>query len=351
MLIFIALILLPFGALSPRTLIQGQQYSFLLCGLLFAAWQVKNPWLRWFLYYVALWIGFSFVGLAYIEFNPQISKAVLETLFFFTAGTLAFLAVTNSKRPNSHFYNAICVLALIQAVCCWLQYFGVTLAIGPFDVSGVHKMHNLPADHMPGFLYNDDFAMGLLAMSIPFFVRRPWYWGLALVAPLLLVSGVATAVMAATVGMLVFYFGLWGLLSLTVIGVIGWVSDSKVLTWNPRYEWWINVLKTQFSSWPSIVFGFGPGASWDKVLQHSIHSEWVTLLYQYGLIGFSLIVGYVRSIQRKNRVLLAAFVIAVFNMLGNPALHVAPSALLIIVVLALMERERNSLFKVLGYMV
>ncbi|MBA7562989.1 hypothetical protein ES708_04642 [subsurface metagenome] len=70
-----------------------------------------------------------------------------------------------------------------------------------------------------------------------------------------------------------------------------------------------------------------------------MHNDWLTLFYQYGLVGLSFVIGFVMTIYRGNKMLFSAFIIILVNMVGNYPLHLAPSAFLIIIIVGLMEKE------------
>ena len=95
----------------------------------------------------------------------------------------------------------------------------------------------------------------------------------------------------------------------------------------------------QFDSVGDWLFGFGPGASWGH--RFAIHNEWLTILFLYGLTGLICIGGFIRTIDRSDKMLFTSFIIICLNMIPNYPLHLAPSVFLIIVVLGLMERRKH----------
>jgi hypothetical protein len=108
---------------------------------------------------------------------------------------------------------------------------------------------------------------------------------------------------------------------------------------NPRWGMWTTALTISFSNWVSIVFGMGPGAGWGQ--PYPLHSEPVTMLYQYGLVGLVLLAGFIIEMPRENRMLYSAFLIAVINSFGNFPLHLSPSAFLIIIICGMIRRENE----------
>jgi hypothetical protein len=102
---------------------------------------------------------------------------------------------------------------------------------------------------------------------------------------------------------------------------------------------WIDGIQKITHSWESILFGFGPGIQWKAGDQ--LHNEYLMTVWNYGLIGLTFLIGFIVTIHRQNRWLFTAFIILCVDMIGNHALHTTPTALLAVVIIALIERERN----------
>ena len=127
--------------------------------------------------------------------------------------------------------------------------------------------------------------------------------------------------------------------AITVLLVAGYVIIDYSSYGGGRFDFWKEAFN-QVVQWPlGIAFGLGPGAEWAN--NYPLHSEWVTLFHQFGVIGIILAVGFLLTVSRKNVYLFSSFVIIVINMFGNAALHIAPTAFLACMVAGLMERERS----------
>ena len=133
----------------------------------------------------------------------------------------------------------------------------------------------------------------------------------------------------------------------------GFFIDSRPIHLSKRWSKWGELLNHWRESWKTIIFGHGPGSHWLidytaspeewsykmglKNESNIPHSEWLSALSQYGLIGFSLLVGYVVNFYKHDRILFSAFIISAVNAIGNHPIHLAPSAFLIIMIAALAE--------------
>jgi uncharacterized protein YjeT (DUF2065 family) len=112
-----------------------------------------------------------------------------------------------------------------------------------------------------------------------------------------------------------------------------------------RFGMWLVALGKLVSSWVRFIFGFGPSADWGKV--YPLHSEYMTVFFEFGLIGLTLLLGYIFTtarylIKSKSVLLGSCFAIACLDITGTYNLHIAPIAFLIIIICGLIERERNA---------
>jgi hypothetical protein len=96
-------------------------------------------------------------------------------------------------------------------------------------------------------------------------------------------------------------------------------------------------------SWVYVVFGMGPAAYWGR--PYPIHGEFVSVWFQYGLIGLGLMVGYMVTAgrflaKRGNIVMLTALLILGLDMIGNFTLEIATTSFMALIICGLIERER-----------
>ena len=342
----IAFLLAPFLILSTGYIWTGQQIGLMMIFLVLMANLIENWWLRVFLFYVIAWQTVLFIQamLHPMMFQAAIASGYTQVLFM-TAGAMIYLTASRSKVALPVFYNVICAAALIQAGIALLQRFG-GIDIVPMVLSLIAPAKSsLGSGALVGFLGNPNYLAAFLAFSVPFFFRKWWIWSFPLVAVALFFSMTSSAVIAAIIvgGFFVAkkYRGWkWVLLiaAITALLATGYIIyDGNPASINERFQGW-SAAFNQVVQWPfGIAFGLGPGAAWAN--NYPLHSEWVTLFHQFGVIGIILAMGFLLTVSRKNIYLFSSFVIIVINMFGNAALHIAPTAFLACMVAGLMERK------------
>ncbi|MFH2076621.1 MAG: hypothetical protein ABIJ57_14970 [Pseudomonadota bacterium] len=366
----IAFLLAPFAILSTGYIWTGQQIGLMIIFLVLMATMIDNKWLRAFLFYAIAWQVFLFAHAMIHPYKFQAASASGYTqVLFMTAGAMIYLMASKSKINLPVFYNVICVAALIQTVIALFQKFG-GVDLVPMVLSLIAPTKSkLGEGALVGTLGNPNYLAAFLAFSVPFFFRKGWSWTVPLVIVALIAAYTSTAAIALGIGMGVFVTYLYreGKLNARVYGesltlialwiicysfffhpslfqVYGTPAAEQVRDLGRgeslvRGDIWMYAWAAVSLTWQNFIFGLGPGAAWKY--NYPLHSEWVTLLHQFGLIGLTIAAGYLLTVSRKNIYLFSAFIIIVINMFGNAALHIAPTAFLICMVAGLMERERK----------
>jgi len=110
-----------------------------------------------------------------------------------------------------------------------------------------------------------------------------------------------------------------------------------------RFAMWMMAISKLSAHWAMMVFGYGPGAYWGR--EYPIHGEYVSVLFQYGLIGLVIVLGYICStgkflLKNGDKILATSFLIICLDCIGNFPMQIATTAFLIIIILGLIERER-----------
>ena len=110
-----------------------------------------------------------------------------------------------------------------------------------------------------------------------------------------------------------------------------------------RFGMWVTAAWYLVHDWFALVFGFGPGAGWGK--PYPLHSEYVSMWFQFGIVGIGILISYIVRTAKflwesGDSVLLSAFAIICLDMVGNFPVEVASTAFLIIIVCGLIERDR-----------
>jgi hypothetical protein len=339
--------LVPLGFISFGLIHEGQHYALLIAFVAILATTVRNNWITAFSWYLCAWVLFICIY-RMAHPTPQIVfTRAMEQLFYMAAGLAIYSAVVNTKNiKQDYFYNIICIAALIQGVIAISQSFGFDPVVWGLNLI-TNAKPTLDPRTMTGTLGNNNFLAAYLAISMPFFFRKNWFYGLILIIPVLYLCNTTSAIVPVIIGAMFFFYPRMSAKVKVIIGVVSaaiifWyaVFQHTPIHTNPRWGLWAGVLKQVFYSPFTFICGYGPGAGWGQTFP--MHNEWLQCLQKYGIIGLTLLAGYVLTIYRGNRMLLTAFIIAAINMFGNYPLHLAPSVFLIIIVAGLIEREKEA---------
>jgi hypothetical protein len=193
-------------------------------------------------------------------------------------------------------------------------------------------------------LGNQNFFAAFIAISTVFFMRKRWWVFLPVLALSLYVARTSTAIAAAFVSC-AFYFWGWKGAGLSIIPAVAYYVLFKIpvhsLSLGTRLEYWIDALSKISNSWQTLLFGVGPGVYWQ--FQNELHSEPVYLIFNLGIIGLAIMAAYIITsfTQCTDRRLQAALLAVVVDSFGNHVMHTAPTALLVIIILGLIDRKNT----------
>ncbi len=342
------LILLPFGVWGANVHF-GHAHTLILVCLIALGAMLPNPYLCLFVFYVAAWLTYIVAGLflGFLAAGATITVMLIDGSLWFILGTLVFLIIYNSHIKLGAVFNIICISAIIQAALGILQALGFDPI---FDIARnlVTVNSELPSDAAVGTLGNNNFLAAFVAISLPFFFRRRWFYALPLLVVCLIFTKTTTAFIAAIVGTVYFFYPQIKSIKLEVFVLVCFVAAGAVISYaffyhpfaeNPRFDYWLNGLQQVAQSWQTILIGFGPTAEWK--IGDKLHSEYVMALFNFGVIGLALLMGYIITICRTNRILFTAFIILCIDAIGNHVLHTIPTALLAITICSLIEHEKR----------
>jgi hypothetical protein len=327
----------------------SHHFALFIFGVAMATMLVKNKWLSSFVIYACIWTLFILI---YTVKNPQVPQIVTRNAFdaltFLLSGILIYALVIRSKISNDTFYNLICISALLQAGLAICQYLWIDPFLWLINAGFHMAIPRLDPHTLTGTLGNNNFLAAYLAIALPFFFRKGWFYGLILLIPCLILANTASAVVPAIVGTMFYFYPKVKDNRKTIIyagALFASLALYYVTTYHPisidgngRFPFWGEALSQIRYNLFTMICGMGPGAGWGR--SFPLHNEWLQCLHQYGAIGLSLLVGYALTAYRGNRMLFTAFIIILINMIGNYSLHLAPSAFLIIITTGLMEREK-----------
>ena len=335
--------LIPFGFWG-QNIFFGQANTLLLTGILLLFLSEQNSlklnwWIRVIGIYLSGWVAFNFFVIFLGKYPPELSTSMIDFLLPVFVGMVFFLSIYRGDLPFEVWANVICIVATIQAVISILQMCGID-PIVPVLNCFVDVYGQMPFTTPTGTMGNQNFLAAFLAISLPFFFRGKWKWPLPIVIYALILTKTTTAIAAAIIGTVYFYFGWkWAIGSILPAFVIYAIKYNGTVLTNARVEYWLDAWRSTSHSWQTLLFGWGPGITWKS--GNMLHSEYVNTFFSFGLIGVVLMVGYIMDVHKINKMLFSAFIVACIDMIGNHALHITTTATLILVVVALSERERE----------
>ncbi len=340
--------------------------AFVCLALSFAGGESSGPiqinqYLTFFLLYVAAWFAF-WLSLHYAgRIIIDVILLGIDAILILMIGVIIYGAVAASKRPLDFWFNFICVSILVQAslAICQHHFFNPVESVLSLVTTVCYSSWGNA--HSPaGSLANTNYLGAFLAIGLPFFFRRKWIYAFPVAAYALYLTHCRTAEIAVLIVGFVyvckhgvpfidFFLGkkLGNFIcTLIILGLISGIYLMVAI--NPgsfveRYEdFWIGPIKIWLGSWHTFLFGVGPGIT--SRINNFLHNEYIPLLFNYGIIGFGIVGGYIIATLRHkgkiNIILTCALWIILIDMLGNHLLHIPATALLVIFVLGLIDREK-----------
>jgi hypothetical protein len=302
-----------------------------------------NGWLKAVGVYLSCWIAYVF-SVCFIGKYPHTwSMAMIESILFIWAGMIFFMAVYKGSLKKEVWFNFICSVALVQSVIGILQW---AFSFDPVRFAleqVITVMGQMDYSTPVGTLGNQNFLVAFLAISLPFFFRDKWKYCVPIILYALILTKTTTAIGAAIIGSVYFFFGWkWAVASIAPAFILYAIKYNGIIFTNERVLYWLDAWRSTSHSWQTLLFGWGPGITWKS--GNMLHSEYVNTFFNYGLIGLMIMIGYIASVHKMNRILLASFIIICIDMIGNHALHLTTTAVLIILIIALIERQKQEDF-------
>lgn len=376
-------LMLPFVFLAPGLIWKSQLLFFLICPIFIIALNIKNIWIKSFLLYASVWqMVVFFLSFNKAGMNPGYGLSVILALM---SGAILFKFVSEGNMPNEKWFMFIRIAVILQILISIPQPFG----FNPFsDLLSlfIKVRENLPG-HLVGSLGNRNYLAAFIAISIPCFIgwRTFKIKGIsinpALIAIFIFLGFcLSPGTLAAIIGMGFFLsynmsplkriIALSAAVKVAVIftacyvlitgnhlneftelpGQLKEFVTTGKFTVDPfkfdigRFAMWLMVLSQLITGWFFMIFGFGPGAFWGR--EYSMHGQYISVWFQFGLVGLGLMLGYIYTTIRfltkeKSLILLTAFIIICLDMIGNFPVEIASTAFLIIVICGLIEREAD----------
>jgi hypothetical protein len=378
----ILFLLLPFVFLAPGLIWKSQLLFFLICPIFIIALDIKNIWIKSFLLYASAWqmvvfaLSFNKAGM-----NPGYGLSIILALM---AGALIFKFVSEGKVADEKWFMCIRIAVILQILISLPQTFGWN-PFADFMALFIKVRENLPG-HLVGSLGNRNYLASFIAISIPCFVEwRIFNIGKIPVNPAIVVifaflfACFSPGTLAAIIGVgFLLSYNLSPLkrlisMSLAVKAAVIFTAFYVLTTGNHLWEFkelpgqlieflttgkftvdpfkadvgrfamWMMALSQLITGWFFMIFGFGPGAFWGR--EYSMHGQYMSVWFQFGLVGLGLMIGYIVTTFRfltkeKNLILLTSFLIICLDMIGNFPVEIASTAFLIVIICGLIERRR-----------
>ena len=340
------------------TILQGQVNGLIFLTFFAAVMFIPNPWLKLLGLIATGWLGYAYSMSFVFHYSsePTINAALLIFL-----GVLVYLFIIYQGRvfkkiETKYWMNTICISALIQAsigLCQFLGFDPMSAAVS----NVINVRFNAGSSPSVGVTGNQNFLGAYLAISSIFFFRPPFndfggckihpkQLAFALIGGVLLMTKANTAIAAASVGLCWHFFGLAGVLA-AIIPAAAYMQITDAAIWDgrhgfweaDRFQFWMDATnKIRFAPPSTFLFGYGPGTTWQAGNQ--LHSEYFATLFHYGTVGLAFMITYIKTSYRGHKILFTALIISCVNMIGNHPLHVLTTAILIITIIALNEREK-----------
>jgi len=307
---------------------------------------IKPFWMKLFL----LW------SLTLTIWNYTQSKEIAKASYFTTMTVffsfIVFQVIYCKIKDRKVIYKILdffCIVTIIQLTMMYLQMFGVWLFFTP-------KLELTHSSYIVGFLDNTNTSGIFLALMLPAFFRKNWYY----IIPFIIVALVKTHCFAAILSLVAgVSFYLWFILKsyrisifsililLAVIYFLKYEGFEKLLTFNKRIPLW----KAVFNELIPIhwVHGWGPGqfrVIVSKAKKAYVHNEYLQLWLEYGVIGVGIVLGYITSLFTKiykhktylSTILFTAILIGLINAFVNFYMHLT-AGIIMIIYFVLFEKE------------
>jgi len=348
-----------------KDLDQGQVYGLYLGAFVYLALGILllNLWLGLFLLYVAGWFGYWISGHFVNLVDGSAILAGVDAILFLICASIVYEGIVKSSLKDETIITGICIAALFQAILAIIQYHGfdppgwalsqvVEISYGEYDPT-------TPA----GTLANTNYMGAFLGISLWFFFRMRW-WSIVSI-PVIIYALILANCRTADIAVLgvgtffVCWYGTqlakylygryvgWALTLVTILSFITVAYLIASLNWGSlivRYhEFWYGPIHTWLGSWQTFIFGVGPGIT--QRINNYLHNEEVVWVWNYGLLGTMLILGFIGTtlakltIAQRTTMITCSIVVALIDMQANHLLHIPTTGLLMIVIAGLAQRH------------
>jgi O-antigen ligase len=280
--------------------------------------------------------------------------------------------------------NIIGIIGILQSVMVVLQYFGIWYTILPAKNSTPYDKElfshtlftlRLYLQHakelrmqLTGFTSNANMAGGMLALCLPALFRKRWIWFAPLIMFAIFAVGALQGILAALLVTAIYIVAKspkkWRI-PMVIAGVAGitaylWKSGEykdfiKPDRWLVWKIWITTICKKRWV----IGWGLGQGQYLWKLyakLSHSHvaythpHNEYIHLWTEMGVIGFSLMFGYIttalykfiRGIDKTKFLVLLGILSGLFNCGVSFPVHITNTGIILLAYFAMMQSANQT---------
>lgn len=298
-----------------------------------------NMWLSLFLVFAA----FSMI----CPFYTKVSCAAFENVFYGMVLILSLNIMVDTDNVGL-LLNAICLIAFANILFLLLQYFDMDPLFIPVSAG---------ANPPTGLMGNRNFVNALLAFCLPAFFRKRWVYFVPIIVLGLIMSKSSGGTLAAMAGV-IFYFALKKknvikisalILAACVLFIL--FIDPPVGSFAKRIEAWHGALPFYKQHWAigcglghwKIVFKVHELTS--KLWWSTAHNEVFQGAFEMGVGFIAILIGYAISAFRKFRkealVSATALIIIFLNSLVNFPFHIATTAMVAVIWMAIYDIQTN----------
>lgn len=324
--------------------------GFLITALLVIVYFIKNVWIKLFFIWVII-----LKCLIYSIFVITPVKAMLQMNIFsdialtrMTAGMIILIGASYIRKDDHEYvFNIFCLFTIFQSILWCLQNLGLDI----MQLAGKHFAFTVRALDFAGTLGNKDFLAACMAISIPMFFRKKWFWCLIGILPILIILKTTMAALAVICASIFWIlksnkdYGIFVIFGIYILSLLFFIfidfgdGGERMIWWNKVFMGW--------KGWIWLGGGFGTYPLWSHI-EHA-HNDYLEAFYDGGIVCIFIIMGFVYTfirkairVSNKRDIIIYASLVAVgINAIGNYPFHLAPSGFMAAILLGMYSHENT----------
>lgn len=311
-------------------------------------------------------LSIALIGMAFLNQYNFTSLSVQYQFVMFSCGMFALLQISSniSSFDRRIIKNALAITCVIQSILVVVSAFGIDLYRHMVELVYGATTLDISLKDMKtvsiglGSLQSRSLSSALIASTLPFLFNGKFKIFIPLTVAALYLADSTMAIMSIPLAMIVMAYkkfigknGLALLLTATLACAIYliYTTDSGFFNGSERALAWAQSVEHYFSNFE--FFGKGLGYVYDnyhlfgseRVKMRQLHNEYLEILYAFGIPGILICVYGLFSILKTSRpsLELMSFLIMCGNGFGFFNLHISSTALVFVVVTAIILRENH----------